>query len=279
MPENFENNEEAKKKDDFFDETYDIPSTPNETGKDDWESEEERWKKFDERNKERALELLGLDRIYNMLSEKEKSIFLESAERIRAFDNIDTSTNPRKQKIKQKKGIVSEILKSNLIPENILKNYPLVYLGSGTDIEYPLALGARKIIMVDCIFKQREAVADIFKKIKQLTGKDPILESNGFSFEFNFGNGGEAIKIEISSNAFNPQDKEMEAEFGKFVPPQKIGMILFFASHGPRGSIILDNETQSRVVEQGIILSEDFFQKKIGKDNNWENLQLGHKKE
>src|SRR5690606_32928106 len=104
----------------------------------------------------RSRKLLGLDVKFRTFTPEEEDSYLISSERKKAFENIDTTTNPRKPKIEQKKGIVSELIKDEIIPQEIVKNYPLIYLGSGTDIEYPLAIGGRHIEMVDYIFESPE---------------------------------------------------------------------------------------------------------------------------
>ncbi|PIQ91731.1 MAG: hypothetical protein COV70_02140 [Parcubacteria group bacterium CG11_big_fil_rev_8_21_14_0_20_39_22] len=74
---------------------------------------------------------------------EEKRGLLGSEERVRALDAITTTTLPASKK-EIKKGVVLEVAEQNLISPEVLRNNLLVYIGSGTDIEYALALGGEK---------------------------------------------------------------------------------------------------------------------------------------
>jgi hypothetical protein len=222
--------------------------------------------------KKRMLEMFGLDHVYDMITETEKKDLLITPERTMAFENIDTSTNPRMAKIKQKKGIVSEILKRKLIPDNILKTKDLLYLGSGTDIEYPLAIGARKITMVDYLFGAEECVKDVLERIKKLTGEEPFLTGDSLSFQFDFGEGKEQVTVVLSSAGFKDPNKHGEV----FTPKDEIGTILMFAPNHPGGTIKLEEEILSKVVPSGVVLVGDFLQNKLS--GGWENMRLGKKR-
>ena len=220
-----------------------------------------------------ALRLLGLNRDYNMLAEEDMAKYLPSLERRKAYENIETTTNPRKPKIRQKQGIVSELLKNRELPEGVLISYPTVYLGPGTDIEYPLALGSRKIIMVDPILRSPEIQRQILDRVKLLTDKDAAINNDDIVFDFNFVSGEETVTIKLDPRMYDPESVETK---DKFILPPEIGMVLGFASQGPSGHIKFGDEIKNRVVEGGVILNEDCLTIKNLQTQEWETRQLGH---
>ncbi len=77
--------------------------------------------------------LLGLDRNWKPL-DGERKMLLGSEQRIRAYDAIDTNTNPRQPNIEKKKGVIAEVLEKRLISDDVLRGKKTVYIGSATDI-------------------------------------------------------------------------------------------------------------------------------------------------
>jgi hypothetical protein len=202
--------------------------------------------------------LMGLNRSYNMLTGERKEKYLLTPERQRAFDNIQTSTfGFRKTKIEQKKGIASEVIEGQMIPEEVLKNYPTVYLGSDVDIDYPLALGSRKIAMVDYLLKSPELQQELTRRIKALINQEVKIENNRITFPFNFGSGVETVTVDIEPKVYNPASEELAQGFEKYQSPQQIGLVLGFASQGPAGIIEFGDDIKSRLVENGVILWDD----------------------
>jgi hypothetical protein len=201
-------------------------------------------------SEKRARQLLGLDIIWELLTEDEKEKLLKSKERMSTYKNIDTTTNPRQEKIKQKKGIISEIVRGGLISEGILKNFSTVYIGSGVDIEYPLALGARKIEMVDPLFEDQKAVDYIIEKLSSLLGKEITQDEEGvLNVLFDFGDGPETLSIRLVSKPYHQEISGLEKPKEMYLLPDKIGLILLFASY-----VDPDKNMESHIVEDGGIL-------------------------
>lgn len=238
-------------------------------------------KVFHKKHEKRALQLLGLDREYDVIKDTEKEALLKSEERIRAFEKIETTTNPPKARIKQKQGIVSETIKKSLISEEVLKNEPMLYFGSGTDVEYPLALGGRNIVMVDAMFKEdkggQEVRDYILQRLRKLTHKEIAVEDDSFVFDFDFGEGVEKVKVELVGvelpSPYTPEEEREKLSEGYGKLPEKVGIVLRFAS----GGMTLD-EIKPRVVEGGVTLSEDYLSRK-NKADEWEGSRLGKEKE
>ncbi|MEI7792274.1 MAG: hypothetical protein WCI57_02195 [Candidatus Berkelbacteria bacterium] len=225
---------------------------------------------YDEKD---LMKMLGLDRSYKNFSPDERGKFLITPERMRAFDGISTTTNPKREKAAQKKGIVSEILYGNLVLADVLKKYPTLYLGSGTDIEYPLALGSREIIMVDYIFIDREAVDQIIEKVKDITGHEPEIKDDEIRFIFDFGEGEEEVIVKLIAKNYSPDQQAPEA----FTSPEKIGMILTFVPLGPMGMIVTGDDLKSKVVPGGVILEDGYLTAFDGQAHGQERKLLGEK--
>jgi hypothetical protein len=112
----------------------------------------------------RARQLLGL----REFDQRKPEDFLKSGQRRAAWSAIRTNTLPT-TKADMKRGVVLESIHRRLLPENIFKTHPVVYIGSGVDVEYPLALGARYIVLVDPIFTSHDAIRNVVKKVEVLT--------------------------------------------------------------------------------------------------------------
>ncbi len=205
-----------------------------------------------------------------------KELYLRSIEHKKAFENIDTSTNPRKAKTEQKRGIASEIIERGLISEEILRNFPIVYLGSGADVEYPLALGGRRILMVDYILKDPRIQNEIRNRVGALINQEVPLIDNKLTFEFDFGGGSEEVVVEIHPEVYNPPTEDMAREYRTFVPPQQVGVILSFAPQGPMGPIQLDEDIKSKVVEGGAIIGDNSVVRVNPATQQTEVIELGH---
>jgi hypothetical protein len=218
-----------------------------------------------------ALRMLGLNRKYDDLSADERTALLKSPERINAFDYIDTSTNPRRPNIEKKRGIVSELIKKKIIPLTILKERPLVYLGSGTDIEFPLAIGARDIRLVDYIFSDENAREEVIDHLKRITTQDVKIEVKIIRVQFDFGDGPETATIELDPSAYNPAEGLKDVPV--YNPPEKIGIILAYAAQGPHGRIKIREDLTSRLEEEGAVIEEEKVTKKEGE--SFEEFRLG----
>lgn len=176
------------------------------------------------------LKKLGL-RAFPKRSFEEKMKILGSKEKVSALDAIETTTKPLAKK-EVKKGIVLEILENNFISSELLKNNPLVYIGSGADIEYPLALGARNIVMVDVYFGHSnfkdKLKVEVIDRIKKLIAKNPEIMENKLEFQFDFGQGKEKVTVELNGQMYPFSE---ESRMGKdYAIQDNMGAIVLFAS-------------------------------------------------
>jgi len=219
--------------------------------------------------------LMGLDRNFSLLEGENKKRFLFSDDRINAYDSLDAFTGFRKAKIEQKKGIVAEILKNELLSEEVLKNYPTVYLGSCVDIEYPLTIGARDIVLVDPGFVDPKWQEGVVERLKRITKTEPVIEENLITVSFDFGKGKETVRIVLVPKFFALSSENQKEDNYKL--PDQIGNIILFASQGPSGVIGVNEEMKKRVVSGGIIIADDCVYICRDGSETMEKTQLGSK--
>ncbi|MBI4160564.1 MAG: hypothetical protein HY506_01520 [Candidatus Yanofskybacteria bacterium] len=157
----------------------------------------EKFDSFDplEQHRERAKELLGLNKKENPIDPQKVQAIFTTPETRKVFEQIDAATMPRKGAIEHKKRTVLEVREKNLIDQEVLKNNPTVYVGAGIDFEYPLSLGARDIILVDPILKEPTAVQKLKERVKTITGTDPNEVSET---EINFQLNDEDVSIKFA---------------------------------------------------------------------------------
>lgn len=229
---------------------------PSELAEETEEQQKER-QRHEERTRADSLRLLGLNRSYDAFSAAEKEESLVSKGRKKAFENIDTSTNPREPNREKKRGIVTEVIKRKLIEDQVLKIYPLVYLGSGTDVEYPISMGARHIVMVDYIFSDPKAVEEVVTRLKGILAEDLNLDGKTIRLMYDFGQGQEQVEIALDSSYCYSPKEEKRGQGDSFVPPDEIGVLLAYASQGPLGRIKMGEDIIGKVVKGGAIIEED----------------------
>lgn len=217
--------------------------------------------------------LLGLDRNWKLL-EGERKMLLGSVQRSKAYDAIDTNTNPRQPNIEKKKGIIAEVLEKRLIPDVVLKDKKTVYIGSATDVAYPLALGARNIVLADPCFSQDEWCTTLGDRIKALIGEGVTEEEGIFTFEFDFGQGNETVRIQVAAQEYIPEEfRKIQAS--SFELPKDTGVVMLFATQGgASGAVAVTESLLSKVDSHGAVIQDaDIFLQDASGD--WQRTQLG----
>lgn len=213
--------------------------------------------------------LLGL-RDFEASSPELVKELLQSDNRAAAWESIETTTLPQRPKREMKKGVVLEAIKQNLLSREILKKYPLVYIGSGTDVEYPLSLGGRNILLVDPAFEDERMVEDVMARVRKLVGERINTDSQNtkITFPFDFGEGEEDVTVELVSKPY------VEGESEGCALPDEVGVVVLFASQGPGGSVRIDENMKSKLVARGAILEEADFTR-ITAAGEEETIELG----
>ncbi len=210
-------------------------------------------------SKERRIKLLLGLRDFPKKNQDEKRALLGSEQRVAVFDTISTTTNPASKR-EVKKGIVLEAVEKRLVSGELLRQHPLIYIGSGTDVEYPLALGGRSILMVDPIFGHEEARQELIEKIRKIVAENSVIEDTAINFKFDFGEGPENVRVEMVAQHYPySEDKRKEGDYNL---PQENGVILLYA---PDGVIIKENLLREKLVEGGIIINEYTLTNKDGR--------------
>jgi hypothetical protein len=193
-------------------------------------------------------------------------------------DNIETSTSMGSKLIAdQKRGIVSEVVKQKLVPDEVLRNSTTVYLGSHTDIEYPLTLGSRDIEMVDYTLKEPTFQEEVKNRIKALINKDPEIQGDQINFEFDFGQGPEPVIVKLKPEWYGQLPKQAASDLAAYTPPEKIGAILSYAGQGPAGRIEVGDDLKSKLVTDGGILIDNTFSRLDRETKQETKIELGTK--
>ncbi len=138
--------------------------------------------------------------------------------------------------------------------DEILRNLPLVYLGSGTDIEYPLAMGARGIRMVDFFFSDEKTRREVVERLQKITNQKIEIKDNKICTLFDFGQGAETITIELDASAYNPSER-LDAPV--YVPPEEIGVVLTYVANGPTGEWSVGGDIISKVSNGGAVIEDE----------------------
>jgi hypothetical protein len=221
-------------------------------------------KNTSETKEQKMRRLLGL-RSFPKMTDDEKKKLLGSEERLEVLKRIKTITLPAGAKAEVKKGVVLEMIKSHLVSDEVLRNHPLVYIGSDTDIEYPLALGGRHIVMVDPVLADNEAIKEILVRIETIAKeKIPLGEDKQLSFDFDFGNGKEKVTVQIEARLYGGE--------GGYKLPANTGLIVLYASGVFSNE---DKEMKSKLAPGGAILEETRLLTKDWNTGEEETTQFG----
>lgn len=217
--------------------------------------------------------LLGLDRNWKPL-DGERKMLLGSEQRIRAYDAIDTNTNPRQPNIEKKKGVIAEVLEKRLISDDVLRAKKTVYIGSATDIAYPLALGARNIVLDDPCFSQQEWRTALGDRIRALIGEGVTEAEDAFTFEFDFGQGSETVHVQVAAREYIPIEFR-KSRVDSFELPEDTGVVMLFATQGgASGAVVVTESLLSKVDGHGAVIQDaDIFSQDAS--GEWQRTQLG----
>lgn len=127
-----------------------------------------------------------------------------------------------------------------------IQKYPAVYLASGLDLEFPLVLRARRIIMIDPIFANENNIGIIRQKILKydqngFTEKQISKFHSHFTFQFDFGYGLETVHLDLFARTYQ--------DFNYLSP---IGFIIEF--NNELDHCLFKSELLSKLIMNGIII-------------------------
>ena len=174
-----------------------------------------------------------------------------SPDLIRAYENIHTDSVGAESANLEKTEIALN-LREGFEEDGILKKEKLLYIGSGTDIEYPLLLGGRNLLFIDPVFEDEEKIKELEQRIKTLDPEARIVQENGqFKACLNFCPGeGEKESVTVEVLPIGIQD---------YSPSDSVGGILAFNSRGPSEllSIFTNQQLLEKIIKGGYILDNE----------------------
>lgn len=145
-----------------------------------------------------------------------------------AYAHIDAATGNKDAAIAQKRAFVVDIRADRLIDEEFLVRRPTIYVGSGYDIEYPLCLGSRNIMMVDPILQDPVFRTAVEGRVSTIITHQPEWIGDGLQFKFDFGKGEEDVLITFHPELFySPEEYAAKlAESDEVVGIREVAAIL-----------------------------------------------------
>ena len=165
----------------------------------------------------------------------------------RAFDAVHAATMHDRGDLKRIEAYLHNLARTEL--EQPLKHYPLVYCGSGTDVDYPLLMGGRHVIMLDPTFGEKyNSFSEVLNRVALIVDPaTPTVKDKTISFQFDFGSGLEDVCVEcvpavLGDFADDAQFKEYcqnvfgSTDFVQYTPPDKIAVLMEYASGQAVGS-------------------------------------------
>lgn len=129
----------------------------------------------------------------------------------------------------------------------------VVYVGSGVDWQFPVAIGARNITMLDVSFQNTALKERLVENVKA-HARDITEEDGGITFSIDLGKGTEVVTLRM-------QDDDIQT----YVPQEELGGVL--ESFGPTGHFtrgIVMPQVASSIKEGGIILSTRYSEEITG---------------
>lgn len=201
-------------------------------------------------------EMFGNQKLFDIENNKKEKI-LPTQDLKNAFYKMKASTMPPIGALSEKREIVASMREGRYIDENVLKERKTIYVASGVDVEYPILLGARKIVMVDP-YIDANSIKEIEERIINISGKYEKTQT-GYLFEVDFGGGKEMVNLEIELSWYGPVFGDVsEKDHKKFEFSQNTGLVIGFASGGPldRDPNLVKNLPSGSYIYDGYNLSD-----------------------
>lgn len=146
--------------------------------------------------------------------------------------------------VAQKRRWVLELNERRIIPAHCLRELPTLYLGAGYDLNYPLALGCKHVIMQDFGYNRNTQGHEIYEPKSIIAEAEEQLGITG-------------RWISDKSVRFDLYNVTVDFESGRFPTehslPAKLGVVLGFNSWG----ICNHRDALDRLVSSGILLDNE----------------------
>lgn len=183
----------------------------------------------------------------------------------RAFASIDAfdfSDRRSLARVQTKQAIVEEVIQQQLLDQELFQQYACVYIGSGTDVEFPLSFGARNIILVDARFSDLRLRAEVRERIECVIQQQPTkVSEHELRFMVDFGNGDEEVTVVMDHRFYGSAEQVAELSrtsgypLQRFVPPEHIALLMSYKAGNVR--LTADAQTTASIVSRGALLTDD----------------------
>jgi hypothetical protein len=177
--------------------------------------------------------------------------------RQKAYEAITANTQEPEKAVAEKHETVLEIEERRLMAAGPISQFRTAYLGGGADIALPLALGCRRIDIVDCGFASNPTdIIEAFAAVERIIGH-PVavgIVTTTLAFQFDFGFGLEQAEVRFVPARINTSRCSCRGcVIPAYVPDEPLGLILGFRTIMMR---LGDDhpELLDRVVQGGYVL-------------------------
>ena len=196
----------------------------------------------------------------------------------RFYRQLQAATFPAERAVLHKQEVLHELRGRKLLDETLLRQFPAIYVGSGIDFEYPVLMGARRVMLVDPILSDEKARQTLIQRVGQVV---PVTETEReVHFEIDFESGKtEAVILEIHPEIYGglpdmPHMKNQAAHFASFQTDEPIALLLGFRTEG------MDIDTDFKIMEQivpgGIVLADHMSSQYLHELSDAEKGELFH---
>ncbi len=201
-----------------------------------------------------------------------------SADMQRIYRQLRAATFPSDSAILHKQRTLRELRERKLLDETLLRKAPAVYVGSGFDFEYPVLMGARRVMLVDPILSDERARKLLIERVEQIS---PVTETAGevhFEMEFEPGEK-ETVTLEIRPEMYGglptmPHTVALTERFESFQTDEPISLLLGFRTEG------MDIDTDPKMMDQiapgGIVIADHMSSQYLHTLSDEEKARLLH---
>ncbi|PIQ91732.1 MAG: hypothetical protein COV70_02145 [Parcubacteria group bacterium CG11_big_fil_rev_8_21_14_0_20_39_22] len=102
------------------------------------------------------------------------------------------------------------------------------------------------------MFTDEKNEDEVAGKIRRIISEEVKKEEKVLTFGFDFGSGRESATVELVDKNYSDKNKGE----GWYELPDKIGMVVLYASQGPGGTLVANEEMKSAIVDGGMIWEE-----------------------
>lgn len=152
--------------------------------------------------------------------------------RQKAFEAITAFTTDPERAVEQKRETVLEIHNRGLMASGPISQFRTAYLGGRADVPFALALGCRRVDIVDCSFASvPTGIIEAFTAVERIIGR-PVavgIVTTTLTFSFDFGLGPEQTEVRFVPARVNTSECSCGGcDIPPYAPDEPLGLILGF---------------------------------------------------